>query len=338
VTTADHGGREQPGESGSLDRKVGLYARVFAVNASILIVAFLVLAFTPVSVNRSTTADQLLILLIGLIVMLAANAVLLRLSLAPLLRLTNLMRTVDILEPGSRLDAGGSAEVSAVISAFNSTLQRLEHERRSSMRRVLTAQEAERRRVAQELHDQIGQNLTAVILELKRARAEPEVDASEALADAQELARESLDELHRISQRLRPAMLDDLGLGSALAELCDGVSRRTGVAIEHDVASNLPRLGHNHELVIYRVAQEALTNALRHAECSQVSVRLQRIDDAVTLRVTDDGVGMNGARPSGGINGMRERALTIGARLSVGAADGRGVEVKLRVPVPSDAS
>ena len=130
---------------------------------------------TPISVNPSVTRGQMAVLLVGLGVMLASNAVLLRLSVAPLHRLMALMRSVDVLQPGRRLNASGTAEVAEVITVFNATLERLEEERRASMRRVLSAQEAERRRIAQELHDQIGQNLTAVVLELKRlqGRVEP---------------------------------------------------------------------------------------------------------------------------------------------------------------------
>jgi two-component system sensor histidine kinase UhpB len=315
---------------------VGLYARVLAVNASILIVAVLLLVLTPVSVNASVTRGQLAVLLAGLVLMLASNAVLLRLSMAPLDRLMALMRSVDVLQPGRRLDTGGTAEVAEVISAFNATLDRLEDERRSSMQRVLSAQEAERRRIAQELHDQIGQNLTAVVLELKRLHGRVEPEWADTLADAQELARESLDELRRISYELRPAALDDLGLASALASLSSSIGRRAGVNVTHEVDRALPPLSPEVELAVYRVAQEALTNAVRHAGCSHVHVSLAGLPGAVELRVADNGRGL-GAGPitGGGIRGMRERALMIGGRLVLGVAEEGGVEVDLSVPLES---
>jgi two-component system sensor histidine kinase UhpB len=317
---------------------VGLYARVLAVNASILIVAVLLLVLTPVSVNASVTRGQLAVLLAGLVLMLASNAVLLRLSMAPLDRLMALMRSADVLQPGRRLDAGGTAEVAEVISAFNATLERLEDERRSSMRRVLSAQEAERRRIAQELHDQIGQNLTAVVLELKRLHGRVEPEWADTLADAQELARESLDELRRISYELRPAALDDLGLASALASLSSAIARRAGLDVTHEVDRALPPLSPEVELAVYRVAQEALTNAVRHAGCSHVHVSLAGLPGTVELRVADNGRGL-GAGPitGGGIRGMRERALMIGGRLVLGVAEEGGVEVDLSVPLgPAD--
>src|SRR5438552_11805428 len=243
-----------PGRPG---HEVGLYARVFAVNAAILVLIFCVFVFTPLSVNPDPTRDQVYVLVGGLVLMLAANAVLLRVSLSPLRRLAELMGTVDVLRPGARLQASGSSEVTTVITAFNATLARLEAERQASTRRVITAQEAERRRIAQELHDQIGQNLTAVMLELKRAQSMPAKDADDAVADAVELARESLEELHRISYRLRPLVLDDLGLVSALAALCEGVSQHTGMAVRTDLDQPATPLHPEQELAVYRVAQEA---------------------------------------------------------------------------------
>ncbi|MEP6642358.1 MAG: sensor histidine kinase [Gaiellales bacterium] len=318
-------------------RDVGLYGRVLAVNASILVVAVFLLVVTPISVNPSVTRGQLVVLLAGLVVMLGSNALLLRFSLAPLHRLIALMRSADILEPGRRLNAAGTAEVADVITAFNATLERLEEERRSSIRRALSAQEAERRRIAQELHDQIGQNLTAVVLELKRLHGRVEPEWSDTLADAQELARESLDELRRISYELRPAALDDLGLPSALAALCGAVGRRAGIDVAHDVDRGLPPLQPEVELAVYRITQEALTNAVRHSGCSHVYVSVASAPDAVVLRVVDDGRGLDGGpRMGGGIRGMRERALTIGGQFVLGSGNPGGVEIGLNVPVVTE--
>lgn len=339
--TRDRSGLARPGKTrrsrfGTPD--LGLYGRVLAVNASILVIAVLLLVVTPISVNPSVTRGQLGVLLAGLVLMLASNALLLRFSLAPLHRLMALMRSADILEPGRRLNVAGSAEVAEVITAFNATLERLEEERRSSMQRVLSAQEAERRRIAQELHDQIGQNLTAVVLELKRLHGRVDPEWSDTLTDAQELARESLDELRRISYELRPAALDDLGLGSALAALCGSVARRAGIEVSHDVDRELPPLQPEVELALYRITQEALTNAVRHSGCAHVQVRVAGGADAMVLRVADDGCGLNGGpKAGGGIRGMRERALTIGGQLVVGAGALGGVEVGLNVPLVTPA-
>ena len=315
--------------------EVGLYARVFAVNAFILLVAFLLLALTPIQIDPAPTRAQLSILLAGLLVMLAANAVLLRISLAPLRRLTELMRTADLLRPGTRLRATGSTEIAAVITAFNGTLERLEQERRASTQRVLSAQEAERRRIAQELHDQIGQNLTAMMLELKRVQQDVPDAAIEVLSDAQELARESLAELQRISSRLRPAVLDDFGLPGALTTLCRDISARAGIEVECTVPAAV-ELSAEQELAFYRVAQEAITNAVRHSGGSRIAVRLSAEPRWVTLSVADDGGGMPAAAShDSGLRGMRERAVMIGARLSVDNRPEGGLEVRLALPVAS---
>jgi two-component system, NarL family, sensor histidine kinase UhpB len=316
--------------------RVSLYWRVFAVNAAILSAAVMLLVVTPVTIDARPTPGQLLVLAAGLLLMLVANAWLVRFSLRPLRRLSELMSVVDVLEPGRRLDPAATAEVAAVISTFNSTLDRLESERRASMHRVHAAQEAERRRIAQELHDQIGQNLTAVVLELKHVRARIDSGEADALADAQELARETLEEVRRISYELRPVALDDLGLGSALRSLCSGIERRAGIAVEPAVADDLPRLDGQVELAVYRVAQEALTNAARHAQCSRVVVSLTTCGDGVLLRVADDGIGMDGSFPGGGLRGMRERAVAIGATFETRSEAGRGVELSMRVPAIAD--
>src|SRR4249919_233415 len=313
--------------------RVSLYWRVFAVNAAILSAAVALLIVTPVTIDARPTRGQLLVLATGLLVMLFANAWLVRFSLRPLRRLSELMSVVDVLEPGRRLDPTATAEVAAVISTFNSTLDRLEGERRASMHRVLAAQEAERRRIAQELHDQIGQNLTAVVLELKRVRERIDPSEAETLADAQELARESLEEVRRISYELRPAALDDLGLASALGSLCSGIERRAGITVILTVADDMPPLDSQVELAVYRIAQEALTNAARHAQCGTVRVSLGPGGDDIVLRVSDDGVGMNGSFPGGGMRGMRERAVAVGATLETRPGAGGGTEVSMRIPV-----
>ncbi len=313
--------------------ETGLYARVFAVNAFILVVAVSLLAFTPISIDSATTAAQLVFLLVGLAVMLAANAVLLRLSLAPLRRLTDLMRTADLLRPGVRLRASGSTEIAAVITTFNSALERLETERRTSTQRVINAQEAERRRIAQELHDQLGQNLTAVVLELERVQAYVPATAADVISDAQELARETLDDLHRISYELRPAVLDDFGLVSALETLCRSISSRASIEISCVICEPPVPLDPQEELAFYRVAQEALTNAIRHSGCSSVAVALTKAPRLISLVIRDDGVGMEDLTSTvSGVRGMRERAVMIDAQLILRNRESGGLEVLLLLP------
>jgi two-component system, NarL family, sensor histidine kinase UhpB len=308
---------------------LGMYWRVFAVNAAIMAAAFLLLVLTPVTISRHTTRDQVVILLCGLTAMLAANALLLRLSLSPLRRLTWLMRSVDLVQPERRLRATGSREVAEVIDVFNTTLARLEEERRSAIRRVLTAQESERRRIARELHDQIGQDVMAMLLDAERLQERVGGASAEVLDDMIALAREIMEELRRISYELRPAALDELGLASAIQELCCATARRSGIAVTARV-SPLRALEPDAELALYRVVQEALTNAVRHSGADAIDVELRAAHDELRLTVTDNGTGIPPGAVGGGMRGMRERAHMIGATLVIGA-DGSGTRISLTV-------
>ena len=302
---------------------MSLFGRIFLLNAVALVAAAAVLVLGPMTVSAPAALTETLILTAGLAVLLVANAALIRLGLAPLDRLTRAMTTIDLLKPGPRLTAAGHGEIAELITTFNGMLDRLETERGFSSARALSAQEAERRRVAQELHDEVGQSLTAVLLDLKRA-----ADRDPELRQVQETVRGTLDEVRRIARRLRPGVLEELGLVSALkalvAEFSDHVVR---LSFDRD----LPELDKETELVVYRVAQEGLTNTVRHAEAQHVDVLLRSTSAGVELCVRDDGRGMGGAEEGAGIRGMRERALLIGAELTVGPAPRHGTEVRLVV-------
>jgi two-component system sensor histidine kinase UhpB len=217
-------------------------------------------------------------------------------------------------------------------------LDRLERARREATRAALAAQEAERLRVARELHDEIGQTLTAVMIQAERAADEDAAEAALALGRVAEAVHSSLDELRRIARELRPEALDDLGLVNALIALCSRVGGEGGPRVRRELRSNLPRMSRETELVVYRVAQESLTNALRHADAATLTVSLEGDAETVTLTVTDDGKGMP-AELSGaetGIAGMRERALLVGGRLSITSRRNEGTEVRLSVPVEEE--
>ncbi|MEU4428705.1 sensor histidine kinase [Actinoplanes sp. NPDC024001] len=309
---------------------MSLFARIFTLNAAVLAVATLVLLFGPVTISTRARLAEALIVLAGIAVMLVTNAVLLRVGLRPLARLTRVMTTVDLLRPGTRLAVRGRGEAAALIVAFNAMLDRLELERATSAARALSAQEAERHRIAQELHDEIGQTLTAVLLDLKRVADTAPAPVRDQLRQAQESTRNSLDEIRRIARRLRPGVLEELGLASALRALATEFTT-AGLSVRRQVGSDLPRLSREAELVVYRVAQEGLTNAARHAAARTVELRLRPRAGGVELCVKDDGRGLGGAAEGAGIRGMRERALLIGAGLSV-ESPGTGTEVRLRVP------
>jgi two-component system sensor histidine kinase UhpB len=312
---------------------MSLFRRVFVPNAFVLVSACLLLIVTPATVSSPIAMHEALTLFGGLAALLLVNLLLMRRAFGPLERLTRVMGRIDPLDPGRRVGTNeGAAEVVAAGRAFNDMLDRLEQERRESALRTLSAQETDRRRFARELHDELGQVLTALVLQLKRSAQVAPDELRPDLTDAQDTARVALDDVRRIVKELRPEALDDLGLVSAVAALSAGFSKRTGVRVELDLERDLAAMQPEAELVVYRVAQESLTNAARHSGSDRVQVRLRSVADGTELQVQDDGCGATGGRGSG-IRGMRERALAVGAELAIEAEPGAGTAVRLRVPV-----
>ena len=237
-------------------------------------------------------------------------------------QLAGLMDRVDPLDPGRRASGHNGQhhfEMAALVEAFNEMLDRLEAERRHSAWNALAAQDEERRRLARELHDEVGQMLTGLVLHLELATKKAPAEIRPELIEAQENARTCLEDVRRIMHELRPETLDDLGLVGALASLSSQLAQRTGVQIDTELDDELPPLTPAAELVVYRIAQETLTNAVRHSGCSRIDLQLAREGSGgICLSISDEGRGMKGQNGSGqGIRGMRERALTIGAELMI---------------------
>jgi two-component system, NarL family, sensor histidine kinase UhpB len=332
--------QEAPGPGSRTPRP--LLWRVLFANGAVLVVALLLLTFSPITIDAPIEPGQFALLLGGFVVLLALNVVLLRRVLAPFVKLTEVMTAIDPDRPGRRLSGvePRTAEGQALARAFNAMLDRLERARHEAARTALAAQEAERLRVARELHDEIGQTLTAVTIEAERAADGDPRDASAALRAVANGVRESLDEVRRIARELRPEALDDLGLVNALIALCRRIDSQGGPRVTHELQGALPPLPPDVELVVYRVTQESLTNALRHSGARSAMVTLSADDEEVNLRVADDGVGMPGDLPAGtaGIAGMRERALLVGGMLALARRSEGGAEVRLTVPITGAGS
>lgn len=227
-----------------------------------------------------------------------------------------------------------SREMPATADALSAMRQRLENERRECSRRVLAAQEAERLRIARELHDEIGQTLTAVALRAEH-RARQTRDPDPEFAELAAIAQQSLADVRRISLELRLGALDELGLINALISLCVRVENESAVRVRRYLEGSIPDVPPDVELALYRIAQEALTNVMRHAEASEVDVVLICADGQLVLSVSDNGRGlMRDVRAGGGLAGMRERAMLIGADLDV-RSTAIGLGVTLRVPFTS---
>lgn len=315
-----------------------LYWQVCLINGAVLCAATLALVLSPASVSRRPVLSEVVVLGGGFALVLVANALLLRMTLAPVDRVIRQMRTVQLGGSGQRVTPIGSGPGGRLVVAYNAMLDRLEGERAASNATALAAQEAERHRIAQELHDQVGQSLTVVLLGLKHLRDRVPGELRDELDRIRTSARAGLDDVRRVARELRPGVLEDLGLQAALAALATDVSAHGGPTVRRTFAPGLPALSPEAELVIYRIAQEALTNVVRHAAATRVELSLLRLGSDVVLEVADDGRGMPSPPPIGtGIAGMKDRALLVSGSVAVGSQPGRGTTVRLRVPAGEPA-
>ena len=312
---------------------MSLFWRVLLANAAILVAGTVVLVVYPGPLHEHRALIDVAGLLVALVVMVIVNALLLRRLFRPLERLAERMEATDVLRGGQRLPVEGVGEIGTLERTFNRMLERLEQERREAGAYALRAQEEERQRLARGLHDEVGQSMTAVLLQLKRLTANANPEQRTQLAEAQEVVKTSLDDVRRLAQELRPEILDHLGLASALAELAGRFEQRTSIHVQRRLEREPPPLDPEAELVLYRVAQESLTNIARHAQASEVLLSLESGKGSAVLRVVDDGKGLDPEHvEGGGLRGIRERALIIGGAVAIKPGPKGGVEVRLEVP------
>lgn len=220
-------------------------------------------------------------------------------------------------------------------------LRRLHDDRGRLLERVLSAQETERSRIARDLHDGLGQNLTSMLLHLRVMEQAPTIDgAREHIGTLREIAATSLDDLHRVVRETRPPVLDDLGLAAALEKQLADIEEISGIAVMFTCDGRvIERLPAAVETALYRVIQEAVTNAVRHSHASHLTVTLARSDDEVLVTIADDGRGFDVAgvlqsdQPSFGLFGMQERVRPLAGSITFASDAGRGTTVRVRVPL-----
>jgi two-component system sensor histidine kinase UhpB len=278
---------------------------------------------------------------------LLVNALVLRAAFLPLQRLE---RTADAVRRGDyRRRAPQSLlndpMLQRLTDAFNAMLAAQEDGRAelaALSSRALAAQEEERRRIARELHDETAQELTALLVRIRLAAdGSREPATRERLAELRAATARALDGVRRLARELRPTILDDLGLVEAVRAHAQDLSARGLVRIAVGAAGCEERLAPERELVLYRVIQEALSNAVKHAEARSIEVTLERADGAVTATISDNGRGFDPATvvvpsPTGqglGLLGMRERLTLVGGRLELDARPGSGTTVRAMVPM-----
>ena len=216
--------------------------------------------------------------------------------------------------------------------------ERAEQELRSLSSQLVHAQEQERRMISRELHDEVGQTLTGLGIELgnlEHLRSGPPSEFASHLADAKRLTEETLRTVRNIAMGLRPSMLDDSGIAPAVRWQAHELSRRTGTPVELQINGDFDGLGDHGRTCLYRVVQEALTNCARHSDAKTIRIMMQGEKDTVCLSVQDDGVGFDPGRAGTGLGliGIEERVKELGGSLLVDSWPRRGTLVQVRIPV-----
>jgi two-component system sensor histidine kinase UhpB len=312
-----------------------LLVQVLAVNLLLVAATALVAAVAvDAHVTSLTRGREVLVVGLAVVATLAGNWILLRHRFEPLEEMIKAMEEVDLADPGKAASAPpqlGSAEVRRLDAAFRRMVARLEAERREVGRAAIRAQERERQRIAQDLHDEVNQALTAVSLRLQASLEQAPPELQRELAETKRLSSRAMEELLALARHLRPAVLDDHGLLPALHSQVRDFGEQTGVRANFVARGTVPKLTPEQQLVIYRVTQESLSNIAQHARARTVEVELSFIGRTL-LRISDDGSGFSGARNGGlGVSGMRERALLAGGRLSIYSREGEGTRVELAI-------
>lgn len=298
----------------------------------------------------STLTAQLLLT----ILLVSATGVLMAVFLTwiltrPILALVNATKAVAKGDFTPRVPRWADDEIGDLADAFNTMTEELAHTeelrrereglRRQLMEKVITTQEDERRRIARELHDSTSQNLTSLIVGLRMMETNCAQCASISKAvDLRDVASKTLDEVHDLSMRLRPRVLDDLGLAAALERLAHEWQARYKVPV--DVVIQLKeRLPGDVETAIYRIVQETLTNIARHAQAHSASILVERHNDVVRAIVEDDGIGFDVNTNHGerhlGLLGMRERAELLNGTLTIESNPERGTSIFIEIPIQS---
>jgi two-component system sensor histidine kinase UhpB len=323
-------------------RQPSLIAQILAVNA-LLIVGAVLAAAAVVRLDASGADErQILVLIAAILATLLVNGFVLRRRFAPLERLIDVMEHVDLAtETGDRavVKNADSAEVARLQQAFNRMLERLRSERARTARAVLRGQEAERARLARDLHDEANQSLTGILLGLEAAAQRAPAELHNDLRQTLAAARAAIDELLSLARELRPTVLDDMGLEAALRTLVARFGERWGVHTDLHIDADASELDADAQVVVYRMVQEALSNVARHAEAEHVSVALTSARaGGITVTVSDDGRGLDPAtrrREGLGLVGMRERAWLAGGRLDIRSRPREGTKIELVLPCGS---
>jgi two-component system sensor histidine kinase UhpB len=326
-------------------REDSLIGQVVAAN--VVLVALTLFAASLAAGLDLTVSDQrwsFLILALAIVLTLCVNMWMLQRRFAPLERLIRRIETIDPAEPSSHQlpDKDPVEEIDKLSRSFNLLLARIEEERRRSGTLAMRAQEEERRRLARDLHDEVNQALTAILLRLEALVQDNPEARGEEVNELKRLVNQAMDELLNLARQLRPSALDDHGLMPAVEAQLKRFSARTGIEVTLNADGDPDSLPEDVQTAVYRILQEALANIGRHAGATAVAVDIEAGGERLELRIRDDGEGFdpaamvrgapnNGPGAGLGLSGMAERARLAGGELDVRSAPGGGTTVTLRI-------
>jgi two-component system sensor histidine kinase UhpB len=325
--------------------------KVLIANASIVLFGAIAGTWVAMSVSRDdqmVSKGTLMVALgmIGVVLSVLANYLVLRAAFQPLDDLelvTNAVRTGDLSARAKRTTFS-DPQMARLADTFNLTLDELERDReqlRDLATQVIRAQEDERKRIARELHDDTAQVLFAQLLRVTAMKNSPIADVRETAETLENMTVEAIESVRRLALELRPPALDDLGLREALGDLAQRFSEQLLIPVEYHVTGFRDRLPGEVELVLYRVAQEAMTNVAKHAEAKHAWISLIRTASGVTLSIDDDGKGFDIAMPVRGdgrglglgLFGMEERVALVGGSLMIRLLNPSGVRIVASIPL-----
>jgi len=275
------------------------------------------------------------------------NYLLVKLAFRPLDGVTETMKAIRAGKRNVKIpEVTDDSQIEELSRSFKTMLDSLERQRRVSAASTIKAQEDERKRIARELHDETSQSLTGLLIGIRITEElvpDSMIDIRQRLHGIMELAHSTLNEIHTMATRLRPSVLDDLGLPAALRSYTKDFAVNTGVRVNLRLSSSWPeRLSPELETVLYRVVQEALTNVARHSGADSCRVSLERRGETLHGIVADNGRGFNPQRLMAtndrhglGLHGMKERIELVGGSLKVDSCPQEGSTIHLEVPIES---
>ena len=340
---------------------LSLFYKVLIANSALIVLG--ALGGTAITLHAATLRSTgeaglylpltVTFLVAGLALSILLNALVLRAALGPLNRLQDVVRRVGEgdLSVRARPTPLADAEIARIADTLNVMLdnvQSYEGQVRNLSGALIRAQEDERQRIARELHDDTGQVLTLLLIRMKLLESQPGAEELQPqIEELRGLIANAIDQVRRLALNLRPPTIDQLGLFPALRSLVATFTESTGLRVTLELSREPITLARENTLAVYRVVQEALTNAAKHAGAQQVSVAVRREGDCLVATIRDDGRGFTPETFSGrhrqpaggagvGLFGMEERARLAGGALSLQSAPGRGASVTLRVPLEAE--